>query len=259
MEEYVLSHQNIWGAAIIFVIYVLAIVVIVRDDDSENAHGRTIGMLSIFTIIVAYFPLTYMIIHKGVTTWACYLDINGLLLLPWVIPFGMMIGFRRFGAGKKALGGVLLSLFLLCMWNWGRRLPDWERGLNWYYRIPDETIAIGDYIAENERDHIESDKENTIPVAIVTFAREDDSDNIRLDEYAKYQYGIGRALRQYVSPIQIMPMNYTDVNMMDTSVLEEYRYVVCANNDTAYDKLLVGGMSLIMDYDDYAVFKNDRE
>ena len=258
LDNYYLCHTNIWGAAIILLVYSLSLYVIVRKKALCINIEISIVTISVVTAFVAYFPPSFYFLYNHMPgEWANYMEINSLFLLPWVIATAATAVISSIKDEKKICFILVLGLFSIVMWNWGRDLPKWEKHLDWYYRIPYEAIEIGDYIKQQKSQYIEENKYNTVKVLVLTNSRDFESAEDRDEDYVSIQYRIGNSLRQYMSPIEINSMNIEAANKLDIKECEKYDYVICTNDNLFIKYFEDNRFDMVNDYGHFVFMDKD--
>ena len=249
LNNYYLCHTNIWGAAIVLLAYAFSLYVIVRSKEHCAYITNNAVMLSVMTIFIAYFPVSFYFLYTYMPgEWANYMEINSLFFIPWVIAAALAVVISSIKNAKRICFMLVLGLFSLVMWNWGRDLPEWEKHLDWYYRIPYEAIEIGDYIGSQKYQYINENKYNTVKVLVLTNTEDFKSAEDRDEDYVSIQYRIGNSLRQYMSPIVIEPENIEPYHTQDINDPGKYDYVVCTNDSAIRDFFEEKHFALVKDY-----------
>lgn len=204
------------------------------------------------TAVIVYFPFSFILIYRHIPgEWANFMEISSLLLMPWVLGTALTVIISD---SKRQKNTILLvtCLFLICMWNTGRHLPDWETDLDFYYRIPKEAIEIGDYIKDENAGFFSEDKHNIVKVLVLSCASDFESEDDRDPDYTYIQYRIGNSLRQYLSPVYIEPENVDPNKPIAIKDINTYDYVLCVQDSEAITYLLDNGFYQIRDYDGFS-------
>lgn len=251
--EYMLSHLNIWQNPICFFLYSLSIITIITEKDRFNKAFERVIPLGIFSIVIAYFPITFALVQRHtVGGWKYYSQFCALLFIPWVITLSIVICLKRIKGSRRILFLILTVWFMICAWNFGRKLPDWESGLDWYYRIPREAVFIGDYIYDNTA----TTEDDIIKVLLLTEEKDKEADATETPYYAQLKIGIGNSLRQYMSKIQIDEKSIDD-GSADPIEYDTYDYIICSHHDRLMKAVCEYDYHCVKDFGDFCFYASN--
>lgn len=247
-----LIYQSIWGSSLIVFAYLISFYFMLKRITPPTA-------VAISAIIISYFPPVVYIIYYGMKRinndpWGSFGDLNSLLLMPWVFAMGLFFLFEK----KRKVDAIIIIGFiiLLSSWRFGRSLPEWERELDWYYRIPEETIQIGDYISEKNENSFRSNVHNTAKVLVLTTqGRQIKDDDNEIDIYINY--GVGRSLRQYMSPVEVDYRSTSEIKDISNGTNTQYDYVICLKDKGILDSLYSMKYKTVKEYEKFFFLESE--
>lgn len=248
-----LIYQSIWGSSLIVFAYLISFYFMLK-----RITPPTVVALS--AIIISYFPPVVYIIYYGMkqindNPWASFGDLNSLLLMPWVLAVGLVFLFEK----KKRIDVIIIMGFILLLSAWGvgrGSLPEWERKLDWYYRIPEDAIQIGEYIYKENEESFRSNVHNSAKVLVLTTQGRDirDADN-EINIYINC--GVGRSLRQYMSPVEVDYRSTSEVNGISNGTKTQYDYVICLKDKRILDALHSMKYKTVKEYEKFFFLESE--